>query len=736
MSRFLFAVGLSLLVALSASAQRGDKKGEVQAARVPREKIPPAPPLSAAEEQKTFKLPPGFRIELVAAEPLVEIPVTMQFDSDGRIWVVEMRGFMPDVDAKGEKEPVGRVSVLEDTDGDGRMDKRTTFLDGLVMPRAVSLVRDGVLIAEPPHLWFCRDTNGDFQCDEKVEVFKDYGGQGNPEHTANGLLWARDNWIYSANWGSRVRNTDGTWRREPTSGRGQWGISQDDFGRLFHNSNSDQLRADLVPAHYANKRGPAAKLNGLNERVMKDQSTWPGRVNPGVNRGYQPKQLRPDGTLATVTAACGPCIYRGENFPPEFYGDAFVCEPSGNLVKRNILSEKDGVISGRNAYDKAEFLTSTDERFRPVNLFTGPDGALYVVDMYHGILQHRVFVTSYLRQQILDRGLDKPQNQGRLWRVVWEKNAPAKPPRLSKADGAQLVEFLSHPNGAVRDTAQRLLVERGERAVVSPLRELQAAHTNAVTRLHALWTLDGLGATDAAALLKALDDPHPKLRAAALRLCEPLLRTNLSAEFPLRRKVFALAKDTAPDVQLQLALSLGELPADAENKTALSALSRSSVPLARDAAKYVIAGREPVKVAATQSNAPPLSPADQKRFESGKAVYELTCMACHQPHGLGQEGLAPPLAGSEWVAGSEQRMVRIVLQGLRGPIKVKGRKYELDMPALGALPDEQIADALTYVRREWGHGFAPVTVETVKQVRAATAQREDAWTEPELKTIR
>ncbi len=736
MTRFVLILILCVAVVSPVLAQRGDKKGEVQASRVPKEKIPPAPPLSATEELKTFRLPPGFRIELVAAEPLVEIPVAMQFDPDGRIWVVEMRGFMPDVDGIGERERVGRVSVLEDTDGDGRMDKRATFLDGLEMPRSLSLVRDGVLVAEPPHLWFCRDTNADFQCDERIEVFKDYGGQSSPEHTANGLLWARDNWIYSANWGYRIRNTDGTWRREPTTGRGQWGISQDDFGRLFFNSNSDQLRADLIPSHYANKRGPGVKMSGLNERIVKDQSAWPSRVNPGVNRGYQPKQLRPDGTLATVTAACGPCIYRGENFPPEFYGNAFVCEPSGNLVKRNILSEQDGAITGKNAYDKAEFLTSTDERFRPVNLFTGPDGALYVVDMYHGILQHRVFVTSYLRQQILDRGLDRPQTQGRLWRVVSDKTPPSKPPRLSKSSPAQLVNFLSHANGPVRDTAQRLLVERSEAAAVPALQQLALASENPIARLHAVWTLDGLGAADAAFITKVLEDKHPRLRAAALRLSEPFLKTNLTANAGLRTKVLALSKDSAADVQTQLALTLGELPSDAANKAALAALVQSRFAPARDAARFGIAAREPVKaVASVKSTAPPLSAADQKRFESGKGVYELTCMACHQAHGLGQEGLAPPLLGSEWIA-NEQRLTRIVLHGLRGPIKVKGQKHELDMPALGALQDEQIADALTYIRREWGHGYAPVTVETIKQVRARDAQREDAWTEAELMRIR
>src|SRR3954469_11206636 len=325
-----------------AFAQNGDKGETNQPLRVAREKIPLSPPLNPQEALKTFKVPAGFRIELVASEPLIEMPVAIAFDPDGRIYVLEMRGFMPNPQAIGEKEPVGRVSILEDTDGDGRMDKRTSFLEGLVMARAITLVRGGVLVAEPPHLWFCRDKDGDGKGDEKIEVATDYGSQSNPEHTANGLLWAMDNWIYSANYGFRFRNTDGKWQKDATTVRGQWGITQDDFGRLFHNSNSDQLRGDLVPSHYVKKRASGTKLKGLNEQIAKDQSTYPIRVNPGVNRGYQVKQLRTNGTLATFTAACGPVIYRGDNFPPEYEGNAFVCEPSGNLVKRSILSEKDG----------------------------------------------------------------------------------------------------------------------------------------------------------------------------------------------------------------------------------------------------------------------------------------------------------------------------------------------------------------------------------------------------------
>src|SRR5439155_13083125 len=170
------------------------------------------------------------------------------------------------------------------------MDQRTIFLDGLVMPRALALVRGGALVAEPPHLWFCRDTNGDGKCDEKIEVASDYGTQASPEHTANGLVLARDNWIYSLYHTYRYRFANGKWLREPTLNRVQWGLAQDDFGRLFYTSNSDILRGDLIPSHYINKRGLTTKLNGLAAKIVLDQSVSPIRVNPAFNPGYQPNQ--------------------------------------------------------------------------------------------------------------------------------------------------------------------------------------------------------------------------------------------------------------------------------------------------------------------------------------------------------------------------------------------------------------------------------------------------------------
>ena len=289
----------------------------------------------------------------------------------------------------------------------------------------------------------------------------------------NGLLRAMDNWIYSAYGSKRYRFDEaGKLVGETTSTRGQWGIAQDDVGRLFYNHNEDQLRVDLIPYEYLQRNPNLHDPAGSNVRLMPDETVFPARVNPGTNRGYRKGTLRPDGTLRTYTAACGPTIYRGDLFPTEFRGNAFVCEPAGNLVRRDILLEHDGVFSARSAYANTEFLASTDERFRPVNLCTGPDGALYVVDMYRGIIQHKDFLTSYLRQQSLSGGLEKPLDQGRIYRVVPDGTKLGALPKMTDQSPTALVGCLSHPNGWWRDTAQRLLVEGRSSAAVPPLEKL------------------------------------------------------------------------------------------------------------------------------------------------------------------------------------------------------------------------------------------------------------------------
>ncbi len=854
-SIFVFICVASVFVTTSdLQAQNGDSKdspGEVQIAPVPPEKIPPAPVLSGEDALKSFKLAPGFRIELVAAEPLVHDPVAITFGPDGKIWVVEMSGYMPNADGIGEDQPVGKIATLEDTDGDGKMDKRTVFLDGLVMPRALALVRDGLLVAEPPHLWFCRDTDGDGKSDSKTEVAKDYGDQKSPEHTANGLMWALDNWIYSADTTVRFRSGEEDWQREPTTFRGQFGISQDDFGRIVYNANSDQFRIDLVPSKYLQRNPNYRSAAGLNVDPIRNQTVWPIRVTPGVNRGYRKGTLREDGTLEKFTAACSPLIYRGDQFPAEFYGNAFVCEPSAHLIKRNILQEENGVMTGKHAYANSEFLASTDERFRPVNLNNGPDGALYIVDMYRGILQHRIFLTSYLRAQSESRGLEKPIGLGRIYRVVADGKTP-KAVNLARATSAELVANLSHANGWVRDTAQRLLVERNEAKTISLLQTKATTDTNFLGRIHALWTLDGIGQTDKPTLMAALKAEHPKVRATAIRLAETSALRTVDGTSYLERFSEMAANDLNPDVQLQLAFSLGEVaqekgaeqgmltiaksssanvyvrealltglhkreleflekllgdkswneskPGRAEMLSGLAGcifkdrktdrvnrlfeIATKSQPWQRVAmldgiivsapiskGKNVPApkplvfpsqpdglitlGKTPDSVVAgllkqisalvTWPGQPgyvappkiiPLTSEQQAQFAAGRDLFAVSCAACHQLTGFGMEGLAPPLAESEWVLGSPERLTRILLHGVRGPLNVKGKVWDMEMPGLGIFDDEQLASLLTYIRREWEHGATPINAATVKKVRDANTSRIEAWTEAELLKIR
>ena len=545
----------------SAWAQRGDKKGQQQPEVWKNFDVPPAPALPPEQALKSFKLQPGFRIEIAAADPLVHDPVAMKFDEDGRIWVVEMRAYMPNVDGTGEDAKVGSVAVLEDTNGDGRMDKRTEFLSGLNTPRAIALVKGGVLISEPPVLWYCQDTDGDLKADKKTEAFRGYATQGPVEHTENGLMPGLDNWLYNAKSTKRLKFVDGKVVVENTVFRGQWGIAQDNYGRLYYNSNSAPLFCDTIPGVYTVRNPHHPTRNGLGYRLWEDGSVWTSRLNTGINRGYQNGMLR-DGRLARWTGASGPMIYRGDQYPDELVGDAFIPEPCGNMIRLQKLTWKDGRPSGTNAYDKAEWLTSTDERFRPVSLYNGPDGCVYIVDMYRGILQHKHYVTTFLRKQIIDRKLDKHIGLGRIYRVVHTGRKPQAAPKMSEQGYEQLIGHLESGNGWRRDTAQRLLVERNEKAALPILRETATASEYHLARQHALWALEGLNGLDAPTIAQALGDKHPRVRIAALRVAESFTAKLGSREADTESRVALLpaltevAQDENADVRQQMALSL------------------------------------------------------------------------------------------------------------------------------------------------------------------------------------
>ena len=863
--RLLF-VAVACAFTASVVAKVGDGQAQGRAGAPPQAPVAPMPPAPAPvlppdAALKSLTVAPGYKVEIAASEPLIHAPVAIQFGPDGRLWVVEMNGYSPVLGGAGEDAPNGRVVVLRDRDGDGRYDDATVFLENLILPRSIMLVGDGLLVGSPPELAFWRDTNGDGKADSKVLLAGDYGAKPNPklplstnaELFPNGGLWAYDNWIYSAAYMKKFRYKDGAFETAPTIFRGQWGFTQDDYGRFYYNDNTHSLHGDIIFGDYLQRNPHYPRLDGANVNIAADEAVWPVHETPGVTSGGQPTRELRDGRLFKFTAACGPWIYRGD-LMPELYGNAFVAEPVGNLVQRKVLTAENGSVIGRNPYTQADFMASTDERFRPVNFSTGPDGALYVVDMYRGIVEHHSLISAYLREEIKAHQLEGPYEYGRIYRVVpMDKPAPrvAQIPRLTSA---QWVEHLGDANAWWRETAQQQLVQHHAAAVVPAIRRLATSSPSALGRVQAMWTLEGVGALDHATVMAGLSDKEPVVRAAALRVSERLFK-DTPGRADLLTRIRALTQDPSADVQLQAVLTLGEAKdpaqdvalaqavrahpgnrylrdafysglagrevslierlaadpswpaADAEANAIVTGLARgvwgsrevpaiqrliamaaAQPPAASARTAAIIDGivgastgpgvsRRPIqfpsepdgwsgllanpdlkarleratapapstsdlllwpgKPGVTATIAPPpLTGAELARFDAGKGVFSSVCAACHQLDGRGQNGLAPPLLDSDWILGSPQASVRIIMYGLSGAISVNGRSYIGEMPGLGALDDDQIASVLTYLRREWGHTAAPVDPELVKSIRAATAGRVNPWGWRELNPYR
>jgi glucose/arabinose dehydrogenase len=414
-----------------------------------------SPVLPPSEAVKTFFMPPGYHVELVASEPLIHDPTVIDWDLDGRLWVVEMTGFVRDLQTpEPNLDPIGNVVVLEDTNRDGAMDKRTVFADRLILPRALKVLDSGVLIGEPGSLWFMRDTNDDLKADTKELVTNAYGLlKGSVEGNANSLLWGLDNWMHTSDSDVYVRFKDRKFEVRNTPSRGEWGATQDDAGRIYRNTSESALHIDLVPTPYFGRNPTLVRTRGSYESLEGPDgelnTVWPVRPNPGTNRAYQTGIDRADGTLARFTAGCAPMVYRGDRLPAEIYGNVFVADPAANLVSRIIVNDDGTTLRARKAYDNAEFLASTDERFRPVYISNAPDGALYVVDMYRGVIQDRASTTMYLRDHIIARKLDAPVGLGRIYRVVHETTKLDTGNPFASASPAQLVEALSHPKDGV-----------------------------------------------------------------------------------------------------------------------------------------------------------------------------------------------------------------------------------------------------------------------------------------------
>ncbi|MFN0126352.1 MAG: c-type cytochrome [Verrucomicrobiales bacterium] len=529
----------------------------------PVEKNPALNPLLPEESMKRLKVAPGFRIELIASEPLIREPVALTWDGNGRMFVVEMRGYMRDINGTGAREPVGRISLLEDTDGDGRTDKHSVYLDGLVEPRAVLAIDDGLLVGEPPDLWYCRDSDGDGKSDTKERVFDQFSRRdSNVEHKANSPLWGIDNWIHVSQHGRRYQVIGEKVRHERVQAIGQWGLARDDEGRFIFSSNSDPAKGLFVPPHSLGSewnKGAGRSVTEAVRPIGDYHRVWPAMVTPDLQSGPDAAR-KSDGTLSHYTSACGQTFFRGDRLGDGINGDYFVCEPVGRLVRRSKVNFPDsGHVELTNPHenDIGEFISSTDGNFRPVNCYTGPDGCLYIVDMYHGIIQERNFITPYLREAILKAGYEKSIGRGRIYRVVREGVRPGPKPTLLDAQPSELVKHLAHPNGWWRDTAQSILVTRSEQSVGPALREMALKHENPLARLHALWTLDGLGKLDFDTYRALTGDVDPRIRAAAVRAMRPyILRKQNPVE--LYNQLEEMLADASPLVIAQIVLTVGQ----------------------------------------------------------------------------------------------------------------------------------------------------------------------------------
>ncbi len=524
------------------------------------------PTLSAEEELKTFHMAPGYQVQLVASEPLVQDPILAEFDGDGRLWVVEMQGYAVGEEMINMTDPVGDVAILEDTDGDGIYDKRTVFQDKLVLPRALKILDHGcALIGEPPNLVKSCDTNGDLVADTKEVIKDDFGRVGNIEHAANGLYWGMDNTINVSEHTYNVLPKDGgKFEIVPNLRRGQWGITQNDDGLIFRNFNTDPLFVDYIPPKYFVRNPDVTRTVGLYENLVDQEKSavWPVRPTLGVNRGYRPEVPRPDGSAYYYQGVSSPMIYRGDALPQELYGNAFVVDSPTNLVHLlKFNSDGAGNFSAADYWPKGEFLASTDERFRPVSLTPGWDGTFYIVDMYRGVSQDEPIQTDYLKNYIMQHRLWQGIHKGRIYRVIHTGMKPARAkPKMIEETPAQLVTHLSDPNGWWRDTAQQLLVQRNDKSVVPALKQLVMSAPDFRTRLQAVWTLSGMGSLDAETVMRALGDADPYVRNAGLRGAEPFLA---SGDAAIQAAVLKKADDANWQVRRQLAASLGELPNEA-----------------------------------------------------------------------------------------------------------------------------------------------------------------------------
>jgi putative membrane-bound dehydrogenase-like protein len=568
---------------------------------------PPSGPLSPREELATFRIVKGFKVELAASEPEVVDPVAMAFDEDGRLWVAEMIGYPNGGVATGTITS-GRIKLLEDRDRDGVYEKSSVFADGLRLPTSVMPYKGGLLVANAPDLLYFDGPDAGGKAKGKRVLYTGFD-LSNIQQLPSNLQWGIDNWVYAMVGGKggtikpgepkpgppragltlRGRGIrfkpDVPGSLEPTSGGGQFGLTCDDAQHWFTATNSQHLRQIVIPDHYLRRNpylavpavtidipdhGPACKVHRISPFETWRVERTTRRKDSADAKRFSATELVPGGF---ITSACSPLIYTGGLFDQGGHPQCFVCDPANNLIHRDILIDQGSTFLAKRADSDCEFLASTDIHFRPVALTIGPDGAIYVADFYREAIETPLSLPDDIKKKM---NLDSI-GRGRIWRILPSPpgevpsggRKPSEQPRLRKATTVELVNHLAHPNSWYRLTAQRLLIERQDREAIDPLRILSRQRA-AAGRIHALWTLDGMGSLDDADIDDALRSGEPDVIVQGLRLAEPRLTRSEALRKPLR----GLADGPHP-VRIQLALSFGaaDMP---DHLDVLAALARDT----------------------------------------------------------------------------------------------------------------------------------------------------------------
>ena len=549
-------------------------------------RLPRIPPKEPAESMKAFHIIPGFRLEQVATEPLIADAVDMVFDENGRLYVAQLITYAEEQQKAGVVTNTSRVSLLEDTNGDGRFDKSTVFADGLSWPAGLIPFDGGLFVATTPDLIYFKDTDGDNVADLSEVVIGGFTPS-NPNACPNSLRWGLDSRIHgmvstsggklrAERWAqstgekeieeieSRGRDFSfhprtGQMRLE--SGGSQFGMTLDAWGRKFESSNSVPIEMVMFDEHYL-ARNPYLAAPSSRLRIYADGSSI-YRTSPVEPWRTLRTELRIKKTFSGpvegggtpagyFTGACGVHIYKGDALPKELYGNAFVCEGSGNLIHRMRLEPNGVGFTAHRIEQEKEFLTSDEIWFRPIQFTEGPDGALYLADMYRQIYEHPDAVPPSARKHL---DLLAGNDRGRIYRIVPEGFKQPPPVRLGAMSTEKLVGLLEHANGWHRNTASRLLYERQDLEAVEPLEKLAAESDSPLGRMHAIWILAGLERLTPDVVLARLADPHPRVREHAVRLAETVL-----ADSPaVRAKLYAVVDDEDLRVRYQLAFTLGEI---------------------------------------------------------------------------------------------------------------------------------------------------------------------------------